>query len=97
MCRNIRVLHNFEPPSTKDEIRAAAIQYVRKVGGISKVAEADQNAFDRAVDEIAGSTERLIHSLKARGTVRTRDGDREKTKLRWKLRETKMSRPPLSE
>jgi hypothetical protein len=60
MCRNIRVLYNFEPPTTPEEIRAAAIQYVRKVSGLTKPSAADLAAFERAVDEVAASTERLL-------------------------------------
>ncbi len=87
MCRNIRVLHHFEPPSTQDEIRAAALQYVRKVSGVLKPTAADHDAFEAAVEEIAESTERLLASLRPRGAVRTREGEREKAKLAWKRRE----------
>jgi hypothetical protein len=83
MCRNIRVLHHFEPPTTADEIRAAAIQYVRKVSGLTKPAIADIEAFEKAVDEIAASTTRLLHSLPSRGNVRTRENEREKARLRF--------------
>src|SRR6478672_1318615 len=76
MCRNIRVLHNFEPPTTPEEIRNAALQYVRKVSGLHKPSHADETTFVRAVDEIAASTERLIGSLSARGQVRTREQER---------------------
>src|SRR5438552_12786005 len=61
MCRNIRVLYNFEPPTTREEIRAAAFQYVRKVSGLAKPPAADVAAFETAVDEIAKSTGRLLH------------------------------------
>lgn len=63
MCRNIKVLYNFEPPATGDEIRAAATQYVRKVSGFAKPSEANEVAFDRAVDEIAGATARMMDGL----------------------------------
>ena len=63
MCRNIRTLHNFEPPATADEIRDAALQYVRKISGSTKPSQANAEAFDRAVDEVAGATERLLDSL----------------------------------
>ncbi|HEX4462199.1 MAG TPA: DUF2277 domain-containing protein [Polyangia bacterium] len=92
MCRNIRVLHNFAPPTTPEEIRAAALQYVRKVGGISKPPAADEAAIARAVDEIAATTERLLASLPPRGQVRTREGERDKAKTRWKMREARMTR-----
>ena len=63
MCRNIRVLHNFEPPATGDEVHAAALQYVRKVSGSSKPSAANQGAFDRAVAEIAHVTQHLLEDL----------------------------------
>jgi hypothetical protein len=85
MCRNIRVLHHFEPPTTPDEIRDAALQYVRKVSGLNKPTPADHAAFDRAVAEIAASTDHLLRTLLPRGTVRTRE--REKARDRWQKRE----------
>lgn len=63
MCRNIRTLHNFEPPATEDEVRAAALQYVRKVSGSTKPSRANAEAFDRAVDEVAAATSRLLDCL----------------------------------
>jgi hypothetical protein len=90
MCRNIRVLYNFQPPTSPEEIRAAALQYVRKVSGLNKPSAADETAFQAAVEEVAGTTERLLASLQARVPVRTRDGEREKAKTRWKVREARM-------
>jgi len=86
MCRNIRVLYNFEPPTTPDEIRAAATQYVRKVSGLPKPSAADQAAFDRAIDEVTAATERLLEALTARTSVRTREGEREKARARFARR-----------
>ena len=63
MCRNIRPLNNFAPPATPDEVRAAALQYVRKVSGTTKPSTANQAAFDRAVDEVAEVTARLLDAL----------------------------------
>ena len=63
MCRNIKTLHNFDPPATEDEVRAAALQYVRKISGSTKPSQANAEAFDRAVDEVAGATERMLDSL----------------------------------
>lgn len=63
MCRNIRTLHNFEPAATDDEVRAAALQYVRKVSGSTKPSQANVEAFERAVDEVASATARLLDSL----------------------------------
>jgi hypothetical protein len=92
MCRNIRVLYNFDPPTTPDEIGAAALQYVRKVSGLPKPSEADRVAFERAVREVTGTTERLIASLVARAPVRTREGEQEKARARWKQREARLTR-----
>jgi hypothetical protein len=86
MCRNIRVLYNFEPPTTEDEIRAAAVQYVRKVSGLAKPAAVDAETFERAVDEVAAITGRLLGSLRARTAVRTREHEREKARARWQRR-----------
>jgi hypothetical protein len=101
MCRNIRVLYNFEPPTTKDEIRAAALQYVRKVSGLAKPSAVDLAVFDRAVDEIAASTERLLDSLSARTTVRTREQEREKARARGQQRDARLqgffARAPTSD
>ena len=63
MCRNIRTLHNFEPPATDEEIRASALQYVRKISGSTKPSRANAEAFDRAVDEVALATTRLLDEL----------------------------------
>jgi hypothetical protein len=86
MCRNIRVLYNFQPPTTPDEMRAAALQYVRKVSGLGKPSHADEAAFARAVDEVAAATEKLLGALTADTQVRTREGEREKARARWKMR-----------
>ena len=63
MCRNIRTLHNFAPPATEDEVHAAALQYVRKIAGTTKPSKANQDAFDRAVHEIAHATQHLLDDL----------------------------------
>ncbi|MFO0676504.1 MAG: DUF2277 domain-containing protein [Polyangiaceae bacterium] len=89
MCRNIRVLHHFEPPTTEEEIRAAALQYVRKVSGSTKPAVADVAAFEEAVDAVARATTTLLGTLSSRGAVRTREGEIEKARLRWKRREAR--------
>jgi hypothetical protein len=91
MCRNIRVLHHFEPPTTKDEMRAAALQYVRKVSGMNKPPSLDQAVFDRAIEEVAKTTEHLLATLHARGDARTREGEREKARARWKKREGQLA------
>ena len=89
MCRNIRVLHNFAPPTTPEEIRDAALQYVRKVSGLREPPDADQRAFAAAIDAIATSTETLLGKLNSRGQVRTREGEKEKARARWQKREAR--------
>ena len=86
MCRNIRVLHNFAPPTTPEEIRAAALQYVRKVSGSTHPSLANQAAFDAAVAAVAAVTTRLLDELEARGEPRTREGELEKARARWEKR-----------
>jgi hypothetical protein len=90
MCRNIRVLFNFEPPSTDDEIRAAALQYVRKVSGYTKPSAANQDAFDQAVDDVAAITTRLLDTLVATGDPKSREAEAAKARERWKKREARM-------
>jgi hypothetical protein len=63
MCKNIRTLHNFDPPATDDEVHASALQYVRKISGSSKPSHANAEAFDRAVGEVAAATKRLLEGL----------------------------------
>jgi hypothetical protein len=92
MCRNIRVLYNFRPPTTKEEIRAAALQYVRKVSGLSKPSTADQKSFEQCVDDVAQITERLLSALTAKAPLRTREGEIEKARVRWKAREARLAR-----
>jgi hypothetical protein len=86
MCRSIRVLYNFEPPTTQEEISAAARQFVRKVSGLARPSAADAEAFERAVTEIAGSTAALLAKLSARTVVRTRERERERAQARWASR-----------
>jgi hypothetical protein len=87
MCRNIRVLHHFEPPTTEEEIRAAALQYVRKVSGMTKPTHGDDTIFAEAIDEIAASTTKLLHALHPpRSPARTREGERAKARRRWEQR-----------
>jgi hypothetical protein len=73
MCRNIRTLHNFEPPATQEEIRAAALQYVRKISGTAKPSKANEAAFGRAVDEVAAASSRLLASLVTHAAPRDRE------------------------
>jgi len=87
MCRNIRILHYFEPPTTAEEIHDAALQYVRKVSGLAKPSRDAEAAFARAVEEIAAATTALLEALPTRGEPHTREGEREKAKARWERRE----------
>jgi hypothetical protein len=82
MCRNIRQLHNFEPPATSDEVHAAALQYVRKVSGTTKPSAANQDAFDRAVHEIAHITGHLLQDLVAVAPPKNREEEAAKARAR---------------
>ena len=82
MCRNIRTLHNFEPPATEEEIRASALQYVRKVSGSTKPSKANEEAFDRAVDEVAEVTSRLLDSLVTNAPPKNREVEAAKLRER---------------
>ena len=90
MCRNIRTLHHFEPQTTPDEIRAAAVQYVRKVSGMTRPIKGGEATFEAAVDAIAQATTSLLDLLPARGEPRTRDGEQAKAKQRWERREARI-------
>lgn len=82
MCRNIRTLANFEPPATDDEIRASALQFVRKLSGMTRPSQANEAAFNRAVDEVASAARRLIDSLEVRSSPRDREEELEKARQR---------------
>lgn len=82
MCRNIRVLFNFEPPATEEEVRAAAVQFVRKISGTSRPSKANEAAFARATDEIAAASRRLLDSLTTSAASRDREVERAKAKQR---------------
>ena len=86
MCRNIKTLHNFEPAATSEEIRAAALQYVRKVSGSTKPSKANEAVFDRAVDEIAHITAHLLEDLVTSAPPRDRDVEAEKARARAEKR-----------
>jgi hypothetical protein len=73
MCRNIHTLFNFEPPATEDEVRGAAVQYVRKVSGFTKPSQANEQAFEQAVDEIAAATMRLLGALVTNASPKDRE------------------------
>jgi hypothetical protein len=82
MCRNIRVLHNFEPPATDDEIEAAAVQYVRKVSGTTRPSAANQAAFDEAVRAVTAATRALLDGLVTRAPARDREVEAERAQAR---------------
>jgi hypothetical protein len=86
MCRNIKTLHNFEPPATEDEVRAAALQYVRKVSGSQRPSKANEAAFERAVEEVVATTSRLLASLVTTAPPRDRDAEAAKARARAEKR-----------
>jgi hypothetical protein len=86
MCRNIRPLFNFEPPASDEEIRAAALQFVRKVSGFAKPSQANAEAFERAVDEVAEAARNLISSLHSGAPPRDREVEAQKARERSRLR-----------
>jgi len=86
MCRNIRPLHNFEPPATTDEVTAAALQYVRKVSGTTRPSQANRAAFDRAVAEIAHATQHLLADLVTTAPKKDREVEAAKARARAEAR-----------
>ena len=82
MCRNIRTLHNFEPPATDEEVHASALQYVRKISGSTKPSQANQEVFDRAVAEIAEVTHRLLDGLVTNAPAKDREVEAAKARAR---------------
>jgi hypothetical protein len=86
MCRNIKTLHNFEPPATRDEVSAAALQYVRKVSGSAKPSKANEMAFARAVDEVAAATNRLLAALVTSAPPRDREVEAARARARAEKR-----------
>ena len=86
MCRNIKTLANFEPPATSDEIRASALQFVRKLSGMNRPSRANQEAFDRAVDDVTAAAHRLIDSLETSAPPRSREEEVRKARERSRQR-----------
>ncbi len=86
MCRNIRNLHNFEPPATEDEVRAAALQYVRKISGTNKPSRANQDAFDRAVEAVTAASARLLDELVSTAPPKDREVEAAKARARAQQR-----------
>jgi hypothetical protein len=86
MCRNIKSLHNFEPPATEHEVRDAALQYVRKISGFSKPSKANEHAFEQALDEVAAATSRLLAALVTNAPPRDREQEAAKARARAEKR-----------
>ena len=86
MCRNIRTLYNFEPPATKEEVERAALQYVRKISGFTKPSKANEEAFARAVDEVAAASARLLEALVTTAAPKDREVEAEKARERGRAR-----------
>jgi hypothetical protein len=86
MCRNIRTLHNFEPPATRDEVHGAALQYVRKISGATKPSQANQEAFDQAVAEVEATTRRLLEHLTTSAPPKNREEEAAKARARAEQR-----------
>jgi hypothetical protein len=86
MCRNIKSLHNFEPPATEAEVREAALQYVRKISGSSRPSKANEQAFGQAVDEVAAATSRLLAALVTSAPPRDREQEADKARARAEKR-----------
>ncbi|MBI5265469.1 MAG: DUF2277 domain-containing protein [Bradyrhizobium sp.] len=86
MCRNIKTLFNFDPPATEEEIRASALQFVRKLSGFNKPSQANEAAFERAVEEVSDAARRLLASLHTHGPARDRAVEAEKARERSRLR-----------
>jgi len=86
MCRNIRTLFNFEPPATEQEIRASALQFVRKLSGFTQPSHGNEAAFNRAVDEVADSARRLLNSLQTASPAKNREAEAEKARARARHR-----------
>ncbi len=86
MCRNIRTLHNFEPPASRDEVHGAALQYVRKISGATKPSQANQEAFDQAVVEVEAATRRLLEHLTTNAPPKNREEEAAKARARSEQR-----------
>lgn len=97
MCRNIKTLANFAPPATDDEIRASALQFVRKLSGTNKPSRANEAAFNQAVEEVTAAAHRLIHSLHTSAPPRTREEEMRKARERSRQRFGPTSSPRVAE
>jgi hypothetical protein len=86
MCRNIRTLYNFEPPTTEDEVHDAALQYVRKISGFTKPSQANEAAFERAVEAVTRASSQLLDELVTTAPPKSREAEAAKKRLRWEQR-----------
>jgi hypothetical protein len=86
MCRNIRTLYNFEPPATREEVSDAALQYVRKISGFTKPSQANEAAFERAVEAVTAASARLLDELVTTAPPKNREAEAAKKRLRWEQR-----------
>ncbi len=91
MCRNIRTLHNFHPPATDDEVRASALQYVRKISGSTRPSKANAAAFEEAVEQVAAVTRRLLDRLVTRAPPKTREEQARKARERGRRRAARLA------
>ncbi len=82
MCRNIRTLYNFDPPASDEEVRAAAVQYVRKISGFSKPSRSNAEAFERAIDAVAAASTQLLHDLQTSAPPKDREAEAAKARAR---------------
>jgi len=94
MCRNIKTLANFEPPATEDEVRASALQFVRKLSGTTHPSQANETAFNLAVEEVTAAARRLIDSLETRAAPRNREEETQKARERMRKRFGEVNRDP---
>jgi hypothetical protein len=86
MCRNIRTLYNFEPPATQEEVHDAALQYVRKISGFTSPSQANEEAFERAVQAVTDASSRLLDELVTNAPPKNREAEAAKKRLRWEQR-----------
>lgn len=97
MCRNIKTLHHFEPPATREEVQASALQYVRKLSGMAHPSKVNEKAFDRAVEKVMKATLELFDALESHGPPRNRDEEKKKAQERGKKRDEQMRKRLLAE
>lgn len=97
MCRNIKTLHHFEPPATREEVHASALQYVRKLSGMAHPSKVNEKAFDRAVEKVMKATLELFDALESNGPPKNRDEEKKKAQERGKKRDEQMRKRLLAQ